>query len=120
VHRPLSYAQVAAHFATLGVQLNPYFRGLTSAQEAVAACERAKTDAKAAFKRLAFDAHPDRGGDVEAFKALTAAWSAIEKLTPALPKPQPVAQHTVVQYRVVPVRWNTYSGTASTYTGGWF
>lgn len=42
---------------------------------------------KVAWKKRAFEAHPDRGGDEEAFKRLAAEYEALMSLRPALPPP---------------------------------
>jgi DnaJ-class molecular chaperone len=36
-------------------------------------------EARARYKQLAFELHPDRGGDPERFAAVTAAWERLEK-----------------------------------------
>lgn len=48
-------------------------------------------EAKAAYRRLAMQHHPDRGGDAEAFKRVKEAWEWIEAgkpvVRPAAPPP---------------------------------
>jgi hypothetical protein len=82
---------------------------------------------KAAWRKLAFELHPDRGGDAEAFKKLAGAWAEIEKFLGALqvdnrppaPPPPPV--------RVVFVGFgggfhpfSTGTGTTTSATGGFY
>jgi DnaJ-class molecular chaperone len=46
-----------------------------------------KEDAKAAYRRLAMEHHPDRGGSEATFKSVKAAWEAIEAgWTPPVPE----------------------------------
>lgn len=86
-----------------------------------ATLEQLKTEADKSFKRLAFTAHPDRGGSTEAMQELSAAREIIGKLGVQRPQPQPM---TVIRVHVS--SFGGFGGFATSSTGtstsgtGWF
>ena len=58
----------------------------------VQAFDKSKVAAKANFKAIAFEKHPDRGGDLKAFQELTGVWNRLQKITirpKSRPRPMP-------------------------------
>ncbi len=54
----------------------------------VQAFDKSKVEAKANFKTIAFEKHPDRGGDLKEFQELTDVWNRLQKIV-IRPKPRP-------------------------------
>jgi hypothetical protein len=69
---------------------------LPTPDEARAALELLKAEAKRRYRAYARQLHPDLGGDGEALKSLNAAWTIIEGLELVFPKePDPVIEEWV-------------------------
>ena len=70
-------------------------------------------EAKRAYKREAFELHPDRGGDADALVELNEAWGVLRQLkVQAQRKPRPVPVVRVYSY-------SNGSATTSTTSTGW-
>jgi len=81
-----------------------------SFEQAEAGVQSVREAAEAAYKRQAFQAHPDRsGGSDERMKALNGARDALKSLV--VQRPQPVM--TVVRI------YSTWTTTSTTTTGAW-
>lgn len=113
---------VAAWFQALDVDF------VTAAQAAgaditklIQAFRDCKAQAKANFRKLAFELHPDRqGGDGARFKELTDVWDRLKSVeVGARPQPRPVAI-TVVSLRYRKTYTTTYTtDSAATTNGSW-
>lgn len=69
-----------------------------------------KIEAEARYRDLAFECHPDHGGDEERMQEINAAWDIVKILdVRPRPRPQPVCNIRVVVYN---------SGTSATWNGG--
>lgn len=78
--------------------------------------DKCKVEAKANFKRIAFEQHPDRGGDLEKFQELTEIWNRLQDLTIKLRPRLPV---TTIQFHVViSPHTGPISTTTSSFTSG--
>ena len=117
-HRKQPLETIAEWFAILQVDF------VAAAQAAggdtdklVQAFEDCKALACDNFKRLAFEMHPDRGGDEERFKELSATWTrlkAVEIRPRPKASPQPFPQvRTVVQIFTVEAGYTQTQGTGS-------
>jgi hypothetical protein len=63
------------------------------------AFQKAKDAAKVEYRRLAFELHPDRGGDPEKFKEISALWDKLQKIEL---KPVPQVRRVSIVTRGMP------------------
>jgi hypothetical protein len=89
-----------------------YARRGQSFEEATAKFDALKEIARHAYKHYAREYHPDRGGDAEMFKLLSAGYEMIQKM---VIKPAPVQAIRVVRD---PSRW-TQTSSPTSVTGGY-
>jgi hypothetical protein len=94
-----------------------------SPKELEASLEAVKAAAKANWKRLAREAHPDLGGDLERMQSLNAAWDAVREAGVSVPEPppQPMRRPTggFVQVRVYSGNGFTVTTTTTSAGGFW-
>lgn len=99
--------------------LQACLQGAKTLEEANTRIEALKGAIRKSFRKAAFDLHPDRGGDEEAFKRLNAIMQAVEAMEayrqPPRPTPRP---HPQVRVTVVTHHYGGGTGT-TTSTGGW-
>lgn len=131
IPRPLSKAEILGAFVALGMSAQYVDAKLSaprSLQEAVKTLEVLKGEAKQAWRKLAFDLHPDRGGDENEFKKVKESYDLIVELhagPPPRPKPRPVWGPTVVIHMnfsggVATGGYSSSSTSTYTSTGGWY
>lgn len=100
--RPLTKAEILGAFAALGMAAQYVDQKLGTAKdfaEFAKRLEELKEEAKKAWRKLAFDLHPDRGGDEERFKKVAAYHEMIEGLQagpPPRPRPMPMQGPMIV------------------------
>ena len=70
-----------------------------------------KEEAKKAFKKLAHQHHPDKGGDIEKFKEISQAYTVLMGKSPQRPQPPPVRRQ---EHVVVYVHYSGGFGTGTT------
>ena len=116
----ISLIQIAAMFARFNVDLMGCLESATSDDDVIVKFNDAKDAVKVSYKRIAFDTHPDRGGDVEKFKEITDLYNSIKKLELQVrqPRPQPVMRVTV-QFNSSCVS-SVATGTQTVYGNGMF
>jgi len=84
-------------FREFGIDLNQRMSHIRTPQAAIREFQKLKEEAKKAFKRLAFEHHPDRnGGDDKEFKRLNSLWQVLEGLNPIFQNPRPQTMIRVV------------------------
>lgn len=118
---------VAAWFQALDVDF------VTAAQAAgaditklIQAFRDCKAQAKANFRKLAFELHPDRqGGDGARFKELTDVWDRLKsvEISPRSSPPRQVVRTTIViryQPRAYANGYNKYTNGTTTTSGPWW
>lgn len=88
-------------------------------EAAQAFCQRLREQVKINHRRLAFDAHPDRGGDLAAMQELNAARDLLLKLDVRPRRPRPVR---IVVFVSEPFNsWCPGTSVTGTGTGGgWY
>ncbi len=102
-------------FALMGISdpVAKRFFDAQSAGAARAALDDAKVEAKATWKRLAFDLHPDRnGGNDEEFKRVKEVFESLIRLDVSVRQPVQVMQVQVVRVNVS--NWNAAPTTSGT------
>ena len=112
--------EVMKVFETMGISKSVADRFFMARRlgDATKALDEAKVEAKAAWKRMAFDLHPDRnnGNDVE-FKRVKDVFDALIRLNVAVERP-------AIQFQVVRVdvsNWNAAPTATTTGTGSsWY
>jgi hypothetical protein len=72
-------------FELLGVDVRGYWARASTAEQHVQAFEDARAQAKLRYRKLALQLHPDRGGDLEKFQQINAAWQVLQKLSMQVP-----------------------------------
>lgn len=120
--RQPSLDQVVSLFRMFGVDIVNLWQRCQTTDQKIEAFQQAKRDAKLAYRRLAMEHHPDRGGDAEQIKSINAAWSKLENLEMRARPPQRRSAltvhearqgHTVVFVGVVTAIGDTTSTTGS-------
>ena len=88
---PVPKARVEAAFAALGIHLPTEMAGTSDFESAVQRYEQVRGKARAAFRQLAKQAHPDHGGDEDTMRRLVAAWETVKgtnlRRRPRRPRP---------------------------------
>ncbi len=94
MRRPKRYTlqQLFQMYAVFGVDLDSRWCDVTTTEEATTVYDLAKSEAKKRYREMCRELHPDRGGDEERMKSVTALWSVLDGLKPTFrPRPQPKA-----------------------------
>ncbi len=77
-------------FTVFGVDLSSRWQEATTTEQAAEIYEQAKREAKKRYRAICRETHPDRGGDEERMKEVTALWSVIASLKPKYTARPPV------------------------------
>lgn len=109
-----SNKQVADLFWLFGIDIARRLEPCLSHRQKLEVIDQAKKDAKEKYLKLAFENHPDRGGDEERLKGINAAWETIQQLrfNPERPRPP----QTPTGFGVVRIVVDFGSGSTSTST----
>jgi hypothetical protein len=101
--------------------LKTLLEGATCEEDLRAAMVSSIDLAKANYKKLALEAHPDRGGDEERMKELSSAWTIVKQIKlDRVPPPQPPPVHIVFTFGGSAFGSATSWGTGTAATGsGW-
>lgn len=85
-------------FIVFGVDLVGQLQKATSAKHGEEIFQTAKKAVKKRFRQMALELHPDRGGDEEQLKEVTALWNILKGLQMRIqePPPKPPLQVTSV------------------------
>jgi len=107
LERAIALLKLSSDYDRLGAGARNY-------QERVRAREELLQLAKVNYRRLAFDAHPDRGGSPKAMQKLNAAYDLLQRMEVA-PDPPPVgvSLRVVLQHMQPFVDFNMSSGTTT-------
>jgi len=105
---------IAKVFILFGVDIRVEMSRCKSFPEAVKMLENCKKKAKVGYKKLAFEHHPDRGGDEDKIKELNALFDLIEKIQVQPPRPRPI----VIHFGNFGGWSSSSTTTTSTFTGG--
>ncbi len=94
MRRPKRYTlqQLFRMFTVFGVDLDSRWQEATTTEQAAEIYEQAKREAKKRYLAICREVHPDRGGDEERMKEITALWSVIDGLKPKYTVKDPAPQ----------------------------
>lgn len=106
-------------FSFFGINIQQECQGINQPQQLINKFEEMKIKAKATYKKLVFEHHPDKnGGDDTKIKEINNLWDILQKLKLQFIPPPTTRIITIIQYPIHNYTSNVTTSSTSSTTAG--